>query len=217
MSPDRGEGKGRPGLPAVAAAVAQCVANAQAAVRNLQQQWRHEQRARRLQAASVVGAVAALQAVRSARSASAAVALGGPAGAHPAPAGGGGGKVSKDEVGRATWIFLHTLAAQYPDSPSRQQQRDVRNLVDILTRMYPCAECAAHFRALVAASPPDVGSRTALQRWMCEAHNGVNRRLGKPTFNCALVEARWGGLDCEEGDAGCSLALGARQRGGAGR
>ena len=37
--------------------------------------------------------------------------------------------VSREEVGRATWTFLHTLAAQYPERPTRQQQRDVRNLV----------------------------------------------------------------------------------------
>lgn len=40
-----------------------------------------------------------------------------------------GGAVSREEVGRAAWTFLHTLAAQYPEKPSRQQQRDARNLV----------------------------------------------------------------------------------------
>ena len=36
---------------------------------------------------------------------------------------------SREEVGRATWTFLHTLAAQYPEHPTRQQKRDARNLV----------------------------------------------------------------------------------------
>jgi hypothetical protein len=53
--------------------------------------------------------------------------------------------VSKEELGRATWTFLHTLAAQYPEKPSRQQQKDVRTLMDCLTRVYPCGECAGHF------------------------------------------------------------------------
>jgi FAD-linked sulfhydryl oxidase len=39
------------------------------------------------------------------------------------------GAVTREEVGRATWTFLHTLAAQYPERPTRQQQRDARNLV----------------------------------------------------------------------------------------
>jgi len=32
--------------------------------------------------------------------------------------------VTKEELGRATWTFLHTLAAQFPEHPTRQQQRD---------------------------------------------------------------------------------------------
>jgi len=48
-----------------------------------------------------------------------------------------------------------------------------------------------------------------------QAHNIVNRRLGKPTFNCALVEARWAGMECEDGEGGstgCSLEVGRRRR-----
>lgn len=56
---------------------------------------------------------------------------------------------TKEDIGRATWVFLHSLAAQYPERPTRQQQQDVRNLVDILTRMYPCKECATHFKEVV--------------------------------------------------------------------
>ena len=41
----------------------------------------------------------------------------------------GSGVVTREEVGRATWTFLHTLAAQYPEKPTRQQRRDARNLV----------------------------------------------------------------------------------------
>lgn len=57
--------------------------------------------------------------------------------------------VSKEELGRSTWVFLHTLAAQFPERPTRQQQRDARTLVDCLTRIYPCADCAQHFQEIV--------------------------------------------------------------------
>jgi Erv1 / Alr family len=57
--------------------------------------------------------------------------------------------VTKEELGRATWTFLHTLAAQYPEHPTRRQKRDAIALVDALTRIYPCAECAEHFAELV--------------------------------------------------------------------
>lgn len=57
--------------------------------------------------------------------------------------------VTKEELGRATWVFLHTLAAQFPERPTRQQQKDARQLVDSLTRIYPCADCAKHFQEIV--------------------------------------------------------------------
>jgi hypothetical protein len=57
--------------------------------------------------------------------------------------------VTREELGRATWVFLHTLAAQFPERPTRQQQRDARSLMDVLTRIYPCADCARHFSEIV--------------------------------------------------------------------
>nr|KYP53549.1 FAD-linked sulfhydryl oxidase ALR [Cajanus cajan] len=116
--------------------------------------------------------------------------------------------VSKEELGRATWTFLHTLAAQYPDNPTRQQKKDVKELVQILTRMYPCSECADHFKEVVRANPVQAGSHAEFSQWLCHVHNVVNRRqvllvmvsksLDKPVFPCERVDARWGKLECEQ-------------------
>lgn len=46
----------------------------------------------------------------------------------------GSSAVTREEVGRATWTFLHTLAAQYPEKPTRQQRRDAKNLVRAAVR-----------------------------------------------------------------------------------
>ncbi|GFY90045.1 Erv1/Alr family protein [Actinidia rufa] len=64
--------------------------------------------------------------------------------------------VTKEELGRSTWIFLHTLAAQ----------------MEILSRMYPCKDCADHFKEILS--------------------------LGKVAFSCERVDARWGKLECEQ-------------------
>ena len=34
--------------------------------------------------------------------------------------------LSRKEVGRAAWAYLHTMAAYYPDKPSVTQQDDMR-------------------------------------------------------------------------------------------
>ncbi|EFH67849.1 hypothetical protein ARALYDRAFT_892010 [Arabidopsis lyrata subsp. lyrata] len=52
------------------------------------------------------------------------------------------GPVTKEDLGRATWRFLHTLAAKYPEKPTKQQNKDVKDLMAILSRMYPSRECA---------------------------------------------------------------------------
>ena len=111
---------------------------------------------------------------------------------------------TKEDVGRATWLLLHTLAAQLPeDGLSKQQRRDVNTLVDVLTRIYPCGDCARHFGELVRNDPPEVSSGYEFSQWLCRAHNAVNERLDKPQFSCDRIAQRWGKLDCA--GAGCSL------------
>ena len=127
-------------------------------------------------------------------------------------------RVTREELGRATWLFLHTLAAQYPEDPTRQQARDARDLVSIMTRAYPCAECARHFEEVVRRVPPDVSSGAAFRRWTCEVHNEVNVRLGKPEFDCSRVDERWAGLACDGDDdeeTGCAVRGRGPGKGGA--
>ncbi|XP_061958200.1 FAD-linked sulfhydryl oxidase ERV1-like [Populus nigra] len=106
--------------------------------------------------------------------------------------------VTKEELGRATWTFLHTLAAQYPEHPTRQQKKDVKELMAILSRMYPCQECADHFKEVLRVNPVQAGSHVEFSQWLCHVHNVVNRSLGKLVFPCERVDARWGKLECEQ-------------------
>ncbi|XP_075673227.1 FAD-linked sulfhydryl oxidase ERV1-like isoform X1 [Castanea sativa] len=106
--------------------------------------------------------------------------------------------VTKEDLGRATWTFLHTLPAQYPDNPTRQQKKDVKELMAILSRMYPCKECADHFKEVLRVNPVQAGSHAEFSQWLCHVHNIVNRSLGKLVFPCERVDARWGKLECEQ-------------------
>ena len=55
-------------------------------------------------------------------------------------------QVDREELGRATWTLLHTLGAQFPDKPTRRQQKDVQALVRLggasLPDCYHCGERA---------------------------------------------------------------------------
>ena len=98
-----------------------------------------------------------------------------------------------EQLGRATWTFLHTTAAYYPDKPSASQRTRMLGLLFALPVLYPCSWCAMDFGEHMKVNPPDVSSRTALSRWLCERHNEVNQKLGKPTFDCSLksTDERW--------------------------
>jgi len=97
-------------------------------------------------------------------------------------------------LGRATWTFLHTMAANYPENPSTQQQREVSSFIKTLGRFYPCWHCADDFRSWMAkGNEPRVQSRKDFENWMCNAHNEVNKKLGKEVFDCGeeSLNIRW--------------------------
>ncbi len=96
-----------------------------------------------------------------------------------------------EQLGRATWTFLHTTAAYYPDKPTPNQRANMVALLRALPTLYPCTWCAQDFGENMERHPPNVSSRTALSQWLCERHNEVNERLGKERFDCFKVDERW--------------------------
>jgi mitochondrial FAD-linked sulfhydryl oxidase len=96
-----------------------------------------------------------------------------------------------ESLGRATWTFLHTTAAYYPDKPSTAHKSSMLSLLRSLPSLYPCGHCASHLAENLKENPPKVGGREELSRWLCERHNDVNERLGKNKFDCARVDERW--------------------------
>ncbi|KAH9975684.1 ERV/ALR sulfhydryl oxidase domain-containing protein, partial [Lactifluus volemus] len=96
-----------------------------------------------------------------------------------------------DSLGRATWTFLHTTAAYYPERPTPTQRAHMLQLLHSLPKLYPCSHCANDLSVRMQRRPPDVRSRVALAAWLCATHNDINAMLGKPTFDCARVDERW--------------------------
>ncbi|OSD04710.1 FAD-dependent thiol oxidase [Trametes coccinea BRFM310] len=98
-----------------------------------------------------------------------------------------------EQLGRSTWTFLHTTAAYYPDKPTMAHRVNMLSLLRALPVLYPCSVCATHLGETMKTHPPDVSSRAALSRWLCEQHNEVNERLGKEKFDCSIekLDERW--------------------------
>ncbi|OCB85544.1 FAD-dependent thiol oxidase [Sanghuangporus baumii] len=99
----------------------------------------------------------------------------------------------KDQLGRSTWTFLHATAAYYPDQPTSTHRKRMLGILFALPVLFPCSWCAMHFGEEIQRSPPDVSNRENLSRWLCQQHNIVNERLGKPLFDCSIksLDERW--------------------------
>ncbi|KAK3816571.1 MAG: ERV/ALR sulfhydryl oxidase domain-containing protein [Benniella sp.] len=98
-----------------------------------------------------------------------------------------GDATARAELGRATWKLIHTMASRYPLEPKPDERAAVKQWIMLLSRLYPCGECAEHFQKLLKEHPPQTSSRSALSNWACAVHNIVNERLGKPEFDCTTL------------------------------
>ncbi|KAL6813949.1 Sulfhydryl oxidase [Trichoderma simmonsii] len=96
-----------------------------------------------------------------------------------------------ETLGRSTWTLLHSIAAQYPETPSQTQKSDLLGFVGLFSKLYPCWVCAEDFQGYLARQKPQVNSRDEFSQWLCRAHNDVNKKLGKPEFDCSKWDERW--------------------------
>jgi len=95
------------------------------------------------------------------------------------------------ELGNASWSMLHSMAAYFPKQPTSQHKNDALQFMHIFSRLYPCQECAEDLRSDLKQFPPKVESAQEFSQWMCDMHNRVNVKLGKPVFDCTKVFERW--------------------------
>lgn len=103
---------------------------------------------------------------------------------------------------------LHTIAAYYPDKPTAPEKSAALGFLRAFPTLYPCKDCAHDMAAVMEEMPPRVDSRAAFSIWMCELHNHVNEKVGKPTFRCSLTELdeawRTPSKACEAAQAGAA-------------
>ena len=105
------------------------------------------------------------------------------------------GEMSNEQIyGRRLWNLLHSTSAYFPESPSEEDKQSARQFVNYF--MEEAIEYPQWGRDFLEESKHevDVSSRENFSIWVCQRHNAVNRRVGKPDFPCdyASLKQRWG-------------------------
>ncbi|KAG0666206.1 hypothetical protein C6P44_003669 [Monosporozyma unispora] len=102
---------------------------------------------------------------------------------------------AKQELGRASWKYFHTLLARFPDEPTPEERAKLETFVTLYAELYPCGECSYHFQKMLKKYPVQTSSRTAAAMWGCHVHNIVNEFLKKDVYDCSTI--------LEDYDCGC--------------
>ena len=107
--------------------------------------------------------------------------------------------LTKQEIGRNTWSILHSIAASYPNEPTKEDKQQVTNFLYGLANLFPCKICGSHLLKMLDKEGVHAESREELVNYICKIHNIVNKVLNKPQFDCKKAFDFWGG------DCGCDV------------
>jgi len=83
------------------------------------------------------------------------------------------------------WFVLHTIASNYPKSPTSIQKKIHYRFIHNLHEFIPHRESSLRFADLLQAYPvaPYLDTRDDFVRWMHMIHNKINENLEKPTVS----------------------------------
>lgn len=60
---------------------------------------------------------------------------------------------------------------------------------------FPCSSCRINFLEFLKKCPFKGSGRVELATYVCDLHNEVNFKIGKPIFDCSKVLDKWGGKE----------------------
>ena len=89
----------------------------------------------------------------------------------------------KETLGNVSWKFLHQLSYGY-NPQNRNDVNKFRYFLDIFADIYPCEKCKNHMKDYFRRNPFNETNTINCIGYLCKFHNEVNKRLGKPIYNC---------------------------------
>jgi len=85
--------------------------------------------------------------------------------------------------GPKMWFYMHTVAINYPDTPSNEDTKHYRNFFENIKYTLPCSSCRMNYINHFNEIPIRLDSKMELFNWTVDIHNKVNGLLGKPILS----------------------------------
>ena len=84
--------------------------------------------------------------------------------------------------GPAGWLFLHSIAQNYPWKPTEEQKVNYIFFFKLVGNVLPCRYCRESYQGFIEDSDTQLNinvmkSRVTLVRWLYLIHNKVNEKL----------------------------------------
>ena len=102
-------------------------------------------------------------------------------------------KLTKPEIGRHSWVLLHSMANTYPENPTDEEKKLMKKFMYGLARSYPCRVCGGHLLKMLDKKGLKIDSRKEFGEYLCNIHNIVNKVLNKTKFDCNKTFEVWNG------------------------
>ena len=84
--------------------------------------------------------------------------------------------------GPAGWVFLHSIAQNYPWKPTHEQMEYYYNFFKVIGNVLPCRYCRESYQQFIEEPGTQLSLKTMKNRksivtWLYKIHNKVNRKL----------------------------------------
>mgnify|MGYP001178859339 CR=1 FL=1 len=104
-------------------------------------------------------------------------------------------ELSISKWGPAAWRFLHSVSFTYSLDPTLEDKRNMYMFLNSFSKVLPCKKCRIDFTNYVGKTLSEesihLKSRDDLINYINDAHNHVNRKLGKREFTYKEVRDKY--------------------------
>lgn len=93
--------------------------------------------------------------------------------------------------GKYFWNVIHITALDYPNNPSKNDEKIYAQFYKSIGQVLPCSKCRKNYERHFENIPIHyfLENRKSLFKWTVHLHNIVNKELGKPQWSVEYAES----------------------------